>query len=73
MYPENYITPQPESLSRLKVKFVDPYSGIDDILTDSQVKETARYNLQGIKVPADTKGILIIHYSDGSRRKVFVK
>lgn len=73
MYPENYITPQPESLSRLKVKFVDPYSGIDDILTDSQVKETARYNLQGIKVPADTKGIIIIHYSDGSRRKVFVK
>lgn len=73
MYPENYITPQPESLSRLKVKFVDPSSGIDDISTDSQVKETARYNLQGIKVPADTKGIIIIHYSDGSRRKVFVK
>ena len=68
-----FITPQPENLARFKVKFVDPSSGIDDISTDSQVKETARYNLQGIKVPADTKGIIIIHYSDGSRRKVFVK
>ncbi len=48
-------------------------SGIDGILTDDTVKENARYNLQGIRVPANTKGFVIIHYSDGSRRKVFVE
>lgn len=68
-----FITPQPENLARLKVKFVDPSSGIDDVSTDHPVRETARYNLQGIKLGADIKGIVIIHYSDGSRRKVFVK
>ncbi len=71
--PENFIVPQPAARSRLKVKFVDSSSGIDDISTDSPVKETARYNLQGIKVQSDSKGFVIIHYSDGSRRKVFVK
>lgn len=71
--PENFITPQPETLSRLKMKLVDSSSGIDDILTDGSDKEIGRYNLQGIKVPTDTKGIVIIRYSDGSRRKVFVK
>lgn len=68
-----FITPQPENLARLKVKFVDPSSGIDDVSTDHPVREIARYNLQGIKLGADIKGIVIIHYSDGSRRKVFVK
>lgn len=68
-----FITPQPENLARFKVKFVDPSSGIDEISSDSQVRETARYNLQGIKASADTKGIIIIYFSDGSRRKVFVK
>lgn len=72
-YRSKFITPQPENLARFKVKFVDSSSGIDDISTDHQVRETARYNLQGIKVGADIKGIVIIHYSDGSRRKVFVK
>lgn len=71
--PANFITPQPESLSHFKVKFVDAKAGIDDILTDGPNKEVGRYNLQGIRVPADTKGFVIIYYSDGSRRKVFVK
>lgn len=48
-------------------------SGIDGILTNDTVKENVRYNLQGIRVPANTKGFVIIHYSDGSRRKVFVE
>lgn len=68
-----FIIPQPENLARFKVKFVDPSSGIDNISTESQVKETARYNLQGIKVNSDTKGFVIIHYNDGSTRKIFVK
>lgn len=73
MDPENNIIPQPESLSRMKVKFVDPSSGIDDIQPNYSVEEIARYNVQGIRVPAETKGIVIIYYSDGSRRKAFVK
>lgn len=57
----------------LLLPFEKDLSGVDDILTDGSNKEIGRYNLQGIRVPADTKGFVIIYYSDGSRRKVFVK
>ena len=69
---EEPVFAQPESLSRLKVKLYDSMSGIDDIVNDT-IKETGRYNLQGIKVPENAKGVIIIHHSDGSRRKTLVK
>jgi hypothetical protein len=39
----------------------------------NDVKEVARYNLNGQRVDAPTKGINIVKYSDGSSRKVLVK
>lgn len=39
----------------------------------NDVKEVARYNLNGQRIDAPTKGINIVKYSDGSSRKVLVK
>lgn len=70
--PQEMVLPQPENLSRYRVNFMDSSAGIDCVAADGPVKETGRYNLQGIKVPAETKGIVIIKYNDGSHRKVLI-
>lgn len=70
---EELVFPQPENLSRLKVKLVDSASAVDNIYSEDSAKETGRYNMQGVKVSSDAKGIVVIYYANGTRRKVFVK
>jgi len=48
-------------------------TAIGDIQTEQTVGEEVRYDLTGRVVTADTKGIQIVKYSDGSVRKVLVK
>ncbi len=45
-------------------------SGIDSVIGDSECKEIGRYNLQGRKVSADYKGVVIVKYSDGTAKKI---
>jgi hypothetical protein len=51
---------------------LDPV-GIDDVKTQEAVTEVARYDVQGRRIDKPQKGMNIIHYSDGSTRKVMVK
>mgnify|MGYP003304493677 CR=1 FL=1 len=48
-------------------------SGVDDIETNDNAKEEARYDIYGRLLSEPTKGINIIKMSDGSIRKEFVK
>ena len=48
-------------------------SGISGIITDSEVHEVARYNLQGQPVSDDYRGFVIIKYSDGTTCKQLAK
>ncbi len=52
-----------------------PYSVISiiDSTTSNDVVEVARYGMDGQKLNGPVKGVNIIHYSDGSTRKVFIK
>lgn len=49
-----------------------PVSGVEDVTTDGEAVEVARYTLDGRRVFAPVRGINIIRYSDGSVRKVLV-
>ena len=50
------------------------YSGIQGVEPDDDSKiEVGRYNLQGLKVDSDYKGLIIIRYSDGSYCKMYAK
>lgn len=43
------------------------FSGVDGVIADSDAKvEVGRFNLQGIEVGEDYKGMVIVRYSDGS-------
>lgn len=47
---------------------------IDQIeATDSEVVETGRYTIDGIRINAPQKGLNIVRYSDGTVKKVMVK
>ena len=50
------------------------YSGVQGIDPDGDVRmEVSRYNLHGIEVDSDYKGLIIIRYSDGSYCKMYAK
>ena len=49
---------------------------IQHVLPDSsatEVYETVRYNMQGLRLHRPTKGWNIVRYSDGSTRKIYIK
>lgn len=49
-------------------------SGIEDVQTSETIKcEIGRYDLNGLTVGPDHKGIVIVRYSDGSSRKEIVR
>lgn len=48
-------------------------TGIDDIAVFGKPTVTARYDSTGRKIASPVKGLNIIHYSDGTIRKVMVK
>ena len=48
-------------------------SGISGVITDNEVCEVARYNLQGQPVSDDYRGFVIIKYSDGTTCKQLAK
>lgn len=64
--------PQPQSLAKIKVTLTDN-SGVEAVATDEAAVETARYNTLGIRLGHPAAGINIVHYSDGTIRKVMVK
>ena len=50
------------------------FSAVDGVTADTDVKtEVGKYNLQGIEVGEDYKGLVIIRYSDGSSCKTYYK
>ncbi len=49
-----------------------PYTGISDINSEN-AHEVARYNLAGQRVDANSPGVVIVRYSDGTARKMIVK
>lgn len=48
----------------------DEKSGIDAVISDETKAEIGRYNLQGLQVGKDYKGVVIVKYSDGSYKKL---
>ncbi|WP_308276095.1 leucine-rich repeat domain-containing protein [Prevotella sp.] len=48
-------------------------TGVNNVTNCSEVKEIARYSLNGQRVTYPTKGMNIVVYSDGSIRKVVVR
>lgn len=46
---------------------------IEDIKASKATTEIARYDIQGRKISTPQKGINIIHYSDGTTKRVMVK
>lgn len=48
-------------------------TGVNNVTNCSEVKEIARYSLNGQRVTSPTKGMNIVVYSDGSIRKVVVR
>lgn len=57
-----------EDSDRMFVDFANV--GVENIISDGNVTEVARYDISGRRVPPDYRGIQIIRYSDGSSRKV---
>ena len=49
-----------------------PVSGIEDVTTDADAFEVARYTLDGRCISAPVPGVNIVRYSDGTVRKVMV-
>lgn len=49
-----------------------PVSGVEDVTTDADVFEVARYTLDGRCISAPVPGVNIVRYSDGTVRKVMV-
>ncbi len=54
-------------------KFNIGYSGINDIVTDGDAIEVARYDINGILLTEPQPGINIVRYSDGTTKKELVK
>lgn len=48
-------------------------TGVEETVAEGDVREVARYSLNGCKLAAPQKGINIIRMSDGTTRKVLVK
>ena len=48
-------------------------TGIDKTTTSTDVKEIARYSVNGQRLVGPTKGLNIVKYSDGSVKKVAVE
>lgn len=48
-------------------------TGVEETAAEGDVREVARYSLNGCKLAAPQKGINIIRMSDGTTRKVLVK
>ena len=48
-------------------------TGVDNVTTSTDVKEVARYSLNGQRLTAPTGGLNIVKYSDGSVKKVVVQ
>ena len=69
---DELVMPQPQSLAKIKVTLTDN-SGVGTVATDEAAVETARYNTLGIRLGHPAAGINIVHYSDGTIRKVMVK
>lgn len=55
-----------------KIDSIDSYTGISDVNSDN-THEVARYNLAGQRVGANTSGVVIVRYNDGTARKMIVK
>lgn len=66
-----YVLAKPESLSRIKVKVIDP-SGVEEIGTDEAIHELERFDARGVRLQSPEKGINFVRMSDGSVRKVAV-
>ena len=49
-----------------------PVSGIEDVTTDADAFEVARYTLDGRCISAPVPGVNVVRYSDGTVRKVMV-
>ena len=50
----------------------DP-TGLNNVITSNDAKELSRYSLNGQRLSAPTKGLIIVKYSDGSVKKVVVQ
>lgn len=48
-------------------------TGIDKVVTSTDVKEVSRYSVNGQRLSAPTKGLNIVKYSDGSVKKVAIQ
>ena len=48
-------------------------TGVDNVTTSTDVREVARYSLNGQRLTAPTGGVNIVRYSDGSVKKVVVQ
>ena len=48
-------------------------TGINNVITSNDAKELSRYSVNGQRLPAPTKGLNIVKYSDGSVKKVAVQ
>ena len=48
-------------------------NGIEDVTSSENVKEVARYTVDGARINAAQKGINLVKYSDGTVKKVLVK
>lgn len=49
------------------------FAGTVEIAVESEVKEVARFTLDGRRIDAPVQGVNIVRYSDGSTRKVIVR
>lgn len=49
-----------------------PVSGVENVITDADAFEVARYTLDGRCISAPVPGVNIVRYSDGTVRKVMV-
>ncbi|MBR4388947.1 MAG: hemin-binding protein [Prevotella sp.] len=57
----------------VKATIQEAATGIEGVTSSSDVTERARYNVDGMRLQAPTRGLNIIRMSDGSVRKVMVK
>lgn len=48
-------------------------TGVNKVTTDTQAKETVRYDGSGRLLTAPAKGLNIVRYSDGTEKKIFTK
>ena len=58
---------------RVKINNIDEAAGIQNVVANTEVKEVARYSLDGRRVSANTPGVQVVGLSDGTSYKEFVK